>query len=413
MKTKINKLPKSEIEIDFELSVEELKEFEDKAILDIGKDFQTDGFRKGKVPKEVILKKIGEEALLEEAANIAVQESYLKFVFDNKIETISKPEASITKIAKGNPFQFKIKVAVMPEITLPDYKKIAGKVEKKKVEVSKKDIDDSIEWARKSRAKFSLKNTPAEKGDFIEIDYFLSNSKEKYNDAFILGEGKFKGGFEDELIGLKNEEEKKGIKVKTNEEKEIKADVKVMAVKKLEMPEVNDEFAKSLGNFKGLDDLRKSVEEGLKKEKDFKEKDRLRAEITDKINKEVEIEIPDVLIEREAEMIEEDLKKRIKETLNIDFEEYLKKSGKKEEEIRKSAMEEAERKIKTIMVLREIGKEEKIDVKDEEVEEESQKILNHYKDTKDIKIEPEELKERVKESLVYEKTFKMLENCVK
>lgn len=413
MQTKINKISESQIEIDFELSSDEFKEFEKKAISEIKKDFEIDGFRKGKAPEDFILKNIGKEKIVSEAANIAIQESFTKFVLENTFEIISKPEATIVKIAEGNPFQFKIKVSIIPNIELPDYKEIAKKVERKKIEVLDSEIEEALKWAQKSRAKFSLKDSSSEKGDFIEIEYSTPESGEKkYNDAFILGDGHFLAGFENDLIGMKNGEEKKGLKAKTKEGKETTADVKVIAVKKLDIPELNDDFVKSLGNFQGIEDLKKNIRDGLKLEKENAEKQRIRNKIVEKIALDTKIEIPEELKEREKEVIKKDLQKRVKETLNIEFEEYLTKINKTENEINQSVLQEAERKIKSILILREISKKENLEISDEELEEEVNHFLSHYHNKEEIGLTPEELKERIKESLMYEKTFKVLENYV-
>lgn len=409
---KINKLPESQVEIDFDLSTDEFEKFEKRAFSQIRNDFEVDGFRKGKAPDEIILKHLGEEKILSEAANMAMQESFTEVIRESNLEIISKPEATILKIAKGNNFQFKIKVSVMPIIEIPEYKKIAKEIEKRKIEITDDEIIEALKWTQKSRAKFSLKNSPAEKGDFIEIEYStIESGEKKYDDAFILGEGHFLIGFEESLIGMKNSEEKE-VKFKTKEEKETTANVKIVAVKKVEMPQLNDDFAISLGNFKNIESLKESVKEGLKIEKENAEKQRVRTEIIEKIAEKSIVEIPQVLKDKEKDFIIEDIKKRVKESLNITFEEYLQKINKNMEEMEKSTTLEAEKKIKNILILREIGKKEKIEVEEKEVEEETQKVLSHYSDKKDIELNTEELRERVRESLIYEKTFKILENCV-
>lgn len=411
MQTKINNLPDSNIEIEFQLSPEEFEKFEKEALFEIGKDFEVDGFRKGKVPEKIILEHLGEEKIMSEAINIAIQKSFSEAISNYNLEIISKPEASIIKIAKGNPFQFKIKACVIPKINLPDYKEIAKKVEKKKITVEKNEIEESLKWVQKSRAILSPKDSPAEKGDFVEIEYSISKT-EKYKDGFVLGQGSFMDGFEEALLGMSNGEEKKEVKTKTKEGKDVLADIKLISVKKIELPELTDEFVKTLGNFEGLENFKKNIEEGLKIEKEKAELQRMRTEIIDRIVEKISFDAPKVLKEKEEEALLENFKKGIKENFNLSFEEYIEKTKKDEKEIRKSFSNEAEKKVKGLLILREIGKQEKIDIAEEEVEEETQKILKNYHDIKEIKLTPEEIRVYVKDSLIREKTFKILENCV-
>ncbi len=141
MKATITKLPNSEVEIRVEVTVEEFQDFYDKAILDIGKNIEIAGFRKGYAPKEIIEKEIGYQKILETAAESCLRENYLKVIRENKIEPLGQPEVEILKLARDNPLEFKIRVAVLPEIKLPDYKKIASQIKKKKVELTDAEIE--------------------------------------------------------------------------------------------------------------------------------------------------------------------------------------------------------------------------------------------------------------------------------
>ena len=183
MKTTQTKLPKSQIEIEIEISAEEFNKYVDQALLHLQEQIKVDGFRQGQVPKEIIEAKVGEENLLMEAGDLAVKDSYYKFVLENNIEPISKPEVQILKIAKGNPFLFKIKTIILPDIELADYKKIAFQTlrfwqkVKGQIKTSDEEIDDALEYIRKSRAKFSQLDSPAKENDFVQIEYEKSLCK--------------------------------------------------------------------------------------------------------------------------------------------------------------------------------------------------------------------------------------------
>ena len=159
MKTSIQKLPKSQVEIFFEIPAEEFKDYFEKAVLNLGKDLEIEGFRKGKAPKEIVERELNPGKILEEATNLAARKSYIKVVLEDKIEAIGKPEIYVTKLAKGSPLEFKAKVATIPEIELPDYKNIASKIKPKEVFVEEKEVEEAIDFLQKSRAKLSPKTT--------------------------------------------------------------------------------------------------------------------------------------------------------------------------------------------------------------------------------------------------------------
>ena len=417
METTIKKIPKSQIELKIELSAEEFNDFIKQAIDSLGKDLEIKGFRKGMAPKEVVEKELGLEKVLIEAADLAVKESYKKAILENKIEAILQPEIEIKKLAKGDSFIFLAKTFVLPEIKLPDYKKIASQAKRKKIEISDEEIKNSLKWLQQSRAKFSLRNRPAQKGDFVEIEYRSSQlGGQEYKDAFILGQGHFLPGFEEALIGMSAGETKEEILVNPPKNhplfgKKINIKVKMKSVQKIELPEINDDFAKNLGKFKGLLDLKKNIKEGLFLEKEKAESLRLRNEILTKINEKTDFEIPEILIEREQKQMLEEIKKNVSENLKISFAEYLKKIKKTEKELLESLFSEAKKRVKSFLILREIGKKEQIEASEEEIEEEANKLLRKYSSVEAAKdLDPEKLKEYTKEVIITEKIFQLLES---
>ncbi len=424
MESTIKKLPNSQIELKIEISTEELNHFIEKAILDLGKDLEIKGFRKGKAPKEIVEKRIGEENILIEAADLAVKENYQKAVLENKIAPISAAKIEIQKLARGNSFIFLAKTSILPELKLPDYRKIAAKVEKKQIEIEEKEIAEALKWLQKSRAKFTLKNQPAQKGDFVEIEYWSSQldelKEQGQKDAFILGEGHFISGFGEKLVGMKaGSVSEKEFSLTIPEKhplrkygREITFRVKMNSVQNIEFPEINDQFAKSLGKFENLESLKKNIKEGISLEKKQAESRRLRQEILEKISKEVKCDIPDVLVEREQKQMMENLKKQVSEKLKISFTDYLGKTKKTEKEILNSLLEEAQKRVKNFLVLSEIGKKENIEVSEEEIKEEINKILKQHAIVDQTKkdLDQEGLKEYTREALRNEKIFKLLEN---
>ena len=394
MKSTIKKFPKSEVELEIKVSAEEFGRFIEQATLNLGGDLEIKGFRKGKAPKNIIEERIGMEKILIEAGDLAVNETYKKAVLENKIEAIFQPKIEIKKLAKGSDLVFSARTAILPEVELPDYKKIASEIKRNKAVVEEKEIEDTFKWLQKSRAKFTLKNQPAQKGDFVEIEYWSAQiQKEGQKDTFVLGEGHFIPGFEEKMIGMKSGEEKENITL-NKDGKEIILKVKVISVQNVELPEANDQFAKSLGKFENLDALKKNIKQDLALEKEQAETQRVRQEILERISEKTKVEIPEVLIENEQKQMLENLKKMVSEKLKISFEDYLIKVKKTEKEILDSFLPTAQKKVRNFLALREIGKREKVEVSEEEL----------------ANLDSGQSKEHNKEVLRTEKIFAMLEN---
>jgi len=423
MKVDIKDLEKSQKQLEIEISKEEFKGFVEKAYQKAGSNMEMKGFRKGKVPREVIEKSVGKEGILVEAGDLAVQDSYKKAVLENNLEPISSPEVKIKKIAIGSPMAFEAKISVLPDVGLPDYRQIAKNIKKQDAEVQEKEIQAALSWVQRSRAKFTAKQEPAQKGDFVEIEYFSPDipqiSRENLKkDAFILGEGHFIPGFEDILIGMKSQEEKKDVVVdippdhsfKEIAGKRVCFNIKINSVQSVEFPEITDEFAKSLGSFENLEALKKNIKQGIEQEKEQAEKQKLRNELLDKIGASSKIEIPDVLKQREIDVMLDNFKKDVSQKLNIPYKDYLEKIKKTDEDIRKMLLPQVEKKVKNFLVLREIGKKENIEASPQEVEQEFNRILSRNAVSDQSKVDLDQLRDYTKEVIKTEKTFSLLEN---
>lgn len=427
MKVNQKKLEKSQIEIEFELTPEEFQKHTDRALLHLKDHVKMDGFRPGQVPLKIVEEKVGNEKLLMEAGDLAVKESYTKFVNENNLEPIGQPEVQITKIAKGNPFLFKVKISVLPELELPDYKSIAAKVKGRDVSVDEKEIEEALNYLQKSRAKFSDKEK-AENKDYVKIEYQNEkiNQGKPVKDMFILGEGGFLKDFEDNLLGMKRGEEKEfTAKFPDNASNELggkegKFKVKMEVIQKMELPEINDEFAKSLGVFDSLAALKNNLKGGITTEKSEAEKQRKRGEVLEKIAEKINFELPEKMVEYEQKRLLEELESQVIQNANVAFEDYLKSIKKTEGEIEKSFKLEAEKRIRNFLVLRQVGKAEKVEVSNEEMEAEMNRVVKNYSKEsfgtaqgKLDKIDINQLKEYTKGVVFNEKVFEKLESFSK
>lgn len=420
MKTNIKNLPKSQKEIEVEISNEEMKDYIEQATKKISREIKIDGFRPGKIPVEVVKQRIGEAEIYQEAGELAVNKTYSKIIEENKLEVIGQPKVEITKIALGNPLEYKIILTVLPEVKLGDYKKIKGKLEKEEIKNEK--VESELEKIQKSRAKFITTKELSQKGDRAEIDFEsrLGGVKveggESKNHPLIIGENKFVPGFEENLIGLKENEEKEFSVVfpsdyykKELAGKNIDFKVKMKLVQKTKLPKLDDEFAKELGKFKDLENLKANIKKGLEAEEENKARKKLREKIIDQIIAGSEMEIPDLLVEHELDSMVGELEHNVTQT-GIELEKYLENLKTTKDALRQGWRETAERGVKLNLVMREINKKEKVKVDEEKVKERVELTLKSYPDQEGLKkIDPQRFYEHVEETMVKEEIFKMLE----
>ncbi len=422
MTQSIKKISNSEIEIKIEISKEEFASYYKKAISDLGKNIKVKGFREGHVPDSVVEKEIGNAQILEHAAQEAIGQNYIRVVRENDLQVVDRPKVEILKLALGSPFNFKIKVTVLPEIQLPDYRKIVSlvKKEKEKVKVGEDEIQKTIDWLRRSRSKLIALGREARKGDFVEVEYFspqIENGR-KRKDSFVLGQGGFIPGFEEKIEGMKagQETEEFSVDIPKNHfvkelaGKKVNFKIKLIAVFKMEPPELNDKFAQSVGKFKDVASLKESIKEGILAEKESKAREKFRQKILEKIINSIEWDIPKVLIEAEKNRLFEEFKKSFSRGSQSSFEDYLLRTKKTEKEVRESFEKPAIRNIKISLTLREISKKENIKASPQEIENQINEWLKRYPDVESAKsLDLEKLKEYTKERIINEKTLQLLE----
>lgn len=433
MKYKIEKINDSQIQIFCEISKEIFTEKYKETLFILSKEIKVPGFRKGNVPQDIIEKKVEIEESLYKTANLIIAESFAKIILENKLEIIGQPEVEVIKIAKDNEFKFKIKNFIIPEITLPNYKEIAKKIKLEDEIFDQKEIDQEIEsnllFLQKSKAERVVKNSQSEIKDWVEISFSspgINNNKiEKHE--FILGEGRFFSGFEDQIIGMKNGEEKsfslnfpETHSNQTLANKKISFNLKIEGVYTLKLPVLNDDFARNLGKFKDLKDLKEKIKDEIIKEKKEIIKQSKKDRLLKNIIKDAIINIPKEVLKQEKDGLLNELKERINSHFKINLAEYLQRIGKTEQELEKMYYQKAEENLKNFFILNKISKTEKIILSDKEIEikiEEIQKQINFYnktpafsknsfKQTKENNVE--DLRSQAKVILLQEKIFNLL-----
>lgn len=373
MKIEKKDLPKGEVEFKIIIDKEEFDSYHAKGLLAVQQVVEVDGFRKGNAPEDLIVKKYGDMIILEEMANLALRDAYVKAVDEHKISPISEPQVTITKIAKGNPLELTITVPVMPEITLPSYKKIAKEAIKddEKIEVTDKDIQDVLEELRKGRATQAehVHDDQGAKSD--ESADFVSGTEEIESQQASITDVK------------------------------VKEDSKPAVV----LPELNDEFAQSFGgNFKDLSDLKSKVGENLKLEKEQKLREKRRSKIMEKLIEETKVELPEVIIEGELSNMVVQMKGDITR-FGGTWEDYLAHSNKTEEALKVDWRKDAEKRAISQILLHKIAQAEKLTATDEEIEVELVRILATIQDADENRA-----KAYLYQALTNEKVLKFLED---
>ena len=430
----LTKLPKSEIELEVILPFPEFEPHVKRASFAMREERDIEGFRRGKAPYDAVKQKFGEAAIYERAAEHAVRKTYpmlMEQLEDFPPEGIKQflpvgtPDITITKLAPGNELIYKAKFAVMPKIELPDYEQIAKRFahEKKEVSVDEDEIEKTLQWVRESHMEVTPVQREARDNDGVEVDFEIRHGGVKWengeskNHPLVIGRKTFIPGFEEQLIGMKTGDEKSFSLSLPNDWREkalagkaIDVHVTMKLVKERNIPELTDEFVKQLGAFENLAALKKNISDGILQEKKEKEQQRVRVLIIEAIAKEIKADIPDILVEREIEKMTDELKQGI-EQMGMKWEDYLLHIKKTIDELKNEWREEAMKRVRVGLALREIATEEKMSPSAEEIQLRSDEFLKQYDSPTDAQkqIDPERLKEYTKGILKNEKVFEFLE----
>lgn len=377
-------------EINIKVEGKEWEEALDKAFVKANAKAKIDGFRPGKAPKEVFLKKYGKEALYMDAADIVLDGAYHKVFEDNKdLEIVAQPEIGLKSIdEKGVEFTFKL--TLKPEVKLGKYKGL--NVKKDSVKVTKEEVEHEIEHLRSHYAENVVKEGKVENGDIAIIDFegfkdgkaFDGGKGENY--SLTIGSNTFIPGFEDQIIGMAKGEEK-DINVTFPEDyhsEELKGQpvvfkVKVNEIKEVKIPELDKDFFEDLG-MEGIDSkesLEAQVKENIKARRDADAENKYIDELLETAAKNVEVDIPDVMISEEQDRIlrqyEENLKMQ-----GLTLEQFYQFTNSDEAALREQMKDEATKRVTYRLMLEAIAKAEKIEITDEKANEEAETLAKRY-----------------------------------
>jgi len=338
MSVTITNLPNSRVEVRGEIAADDFSRAVQKVTARIVADAEIEGFRRGKAPEKLVLERISEDGILHQSAEEALKHEWPKVLEENKIEAIGPAEFHIIKIARGNPLEWLARVAVVPSVTLGDYREIAKKVNGAKdtseLEVTDKEVAETLEYIHKSRVRKQKSDAPS-------------------------------------------------------------------------MP-LDDEFAKSLGNFSTLTALKENIRDGLRLEKTGKRDESHRIKIVESITEKVAIDIPDIMIGTEREKMTQELRASV-EDMGLAWKDYLAHVKKTEDELKESWLKDAERRVRVALVLREIAREENIEANDAEISKRVEHMLGQYSEADRAQIDQERVRDYAKGIVRNEKVLDFLE----
>lgn len=426
----IKKQENGKIILTIEVPFEDYKKYIEHAAEHISEHVDIKGFRAGKAPYNMVAAKVGEMAIYEEALQFIVESSYYEALQtqDIKEKVFHEPEIKIEKLAPGNPIVFSAELMLVPEIKLGKYKDL--KIKKEKQDTNSKEfkekVEKTIEELRRMRAVEVAKNdgviADGDKAD-IDLDLFingvpLENGSYKNFKEEVRVE-RFIPGYYEQIIGLKVGDKKEfeltfpeDYFEKTLANKKVLFKIVVNAINKVELPEFNDDFAKTL-KFDTLEAFKKQLEENIVREDSTKGDEKLSVKMLEEIEKDSKIsELPARLILMETKKMVNELKGNIEQS-GMDFENYKSSIKKTEDELQEEFKTKAEERLKISLIIEKIAEEEKIDVTDEELNKELEAAKVHYSshpDFENIKqnLEHPEYQAQVKRVLKNEKVVKFL-----
>lgn len=423
MSLQVEKLEHNMAKLTVEVAAEDVEKALQAAYLKQRKQINIPGFRKGKVPRQMIEKMYGPEVFYDEAANNMIPDAYAKAYDESELDIVSQPKIEVVQMEKGKPFIFTAEVATKPEVTLGDYKGL--KVDKVSTRVTQKEVDEEIEKEHERNARtIEVTDRAVQDKDEVTLDFegfvdgvaFEGGKGEDY--PLTIGSGSFIPGFEEQLIGAEIDKE---VEVNVTFPKEYHSEelagkdatfkCTVHTIKAKELPELDDEFASEVSECETMDAYRAEVKKNIKERKERTGKEKKENQAVDQAIENAQMDIPEAMIEFQVRQMADDFARRIQQQ-GLTVEQYFQFTGMTAEKMMEEMRPQAEKSIKTRLVLEAIVKAENIEVSDERVEEELTKMAEAYQ------MEVEKLKEfmgenekkQIKEDLAVQEAITLLVN---
>lgn len=389
MSLQVEKLEKNMAKLTIEVPAEELEKAIENAYKKNKKKISVPGFRKGKVPRQMIEKMYGKEVFYEDAINELIPGAYEKAVEECEEEIVSSPKIDVEQIEAGKPFIFTAEVALKPEVRLGKYKGV--KVDKIDIEVTDEEVDAEIEKERQNNARnIAVEDRAVKDGDMTVLDFegfvdgvaFEGGKGENY--PLTIGSGAFIPGFEEQLIGAEiGKEVEVNVTFPENyqaEELKGKAAVfkcTVKEIKEKELPELDDEFASEVSEFDTLAEYKEDVKKNLTERKEKNAKNQKEDAVIDAIINDSDMEIPDAMIETQQKQMVDDFAQRM-QMQGINMEQYFQLTGSSYDALLEQVKPQAEKRIKSRLILEAVVAKEGIEASEEEYEKETERLAEVY-----------------------------------
>lgn len=388
MEAKMEKIDVNVVKFEVKVEADKFKEALTRAYKKNIKKFNVPGFRKGKVPMNVVKKYYGVEVLLEDAVNFSIEGSYAEALKENNVRPVDFPKVEVVQAEEGKDLIYTAEVIVYPEVELGEYKGL--NVEKKTYEVTEEEVSAKLKEMQEKNARVEVKEGAIENGNIAVIDFkgFIDGvafeGGEGHDYSLEIGSGSFIDNFEEQLVGAKA-----GDKVEVNvtfpesygkEElngKPAKFEVEVKEVKAKELPVLDDEFAKEVSEFETLEALKEDTTKKLEEANTARAEREYEEAILRAVVENAKMDIPAVMVEQEIDRMVQNLAQRL-QYQGLTLEQYFQFTGTDAEKMREYMKENAETKVKTELVLEALQKAEKMEVLDEELKEKASEVSKLY-----------------------------------
>ncbi len=389
MSLQVEKLEKNMAKLTVEASAEELEKAIEKAYQKQKKQISIPGFRKGKVPRQMVEKMYGREVFYEDAANELIPDAYDKALSECEEDIVSSPKIEVVQIEAGKPFIFTATVALKPEVTLGKYKGV--KIDKIDTEVTEEDVDAEIDRERENNARtITVEDRPVKDGDLTTLDFegfvdgvaFEGGKGENY--PLTIGSGAFIPGFEEQLIGAQIGKEvdvkvtfPEDYQAKELQGKEAVFKCTIKEIKEKELPEADDEFASEVSEFDTFAEYREDVKKNLAEKKEKDAKNRREEAALKAVVDEAKMEIPEAMLETQQRQMVDEFAQRIT-MQGLSMEQYFQFTGTSYEQLAEQMKPQAEERIRARLVLEAVAGAENIEATDEDYEQELKTMAEVY-----------------------------------
>jgi trigger factor len=389
MKATWEKIEKNVGVLEVEVDAERVTEALDKAFKKVSAKVNVPGFRKGKVPRSIFEAKFGVESLYQDALDFILPEAYVQAVEETGIDPVDRPEVDVEQFGKGQVLKFKAKVVVKPEVTLGNYKGLEVKTEE--AAVTEEEIAAELTKLQQRHAELVvIEEGAAQNGDVVSIDFegfvegesFEGGKAEKY--SLELGSNSFIPGFEEQVAGMVIDEDK-DITVTFPEDyhsedlkgKEALFKVRLHDIKRKNLPELDDEFAKDVSEFDTLDEYKEDIKKRLQERKEQDQQASKETAVVEQAAAAAEIEIPASMVDAELDVMVKEFERRLRsQGMTLDI--YFQFSGQNEDVLKEQMKEDAVKRVRNNLVLEAIAAAENITASDEEVDAELEKYAQSY-----------------------------------